>query len=148
MGAAASCGSDRPPCAVRALHRSQSAGEEAHSCPVTGWAAMSLKSLPLYHFTEARRPLQQCLCRRAATVTTTMTLDPAVIKLLALGPSANTVSSAGGGGGSSASTFKVTSKLGDGKERDFFMKTGKGHDAEVMFKGLLQGFVCCRALYG
>ncbi|KAF2476278.1 Ketosamine-3-kinase [Lindgomyces ingoldianus] len=64
-----------------------------------------------------------------------MKLDPAVIKLLDLDPETTSVSSSGGGGCSSASTSKITSKLSDGTERCFFMKTGRGKDAEVMFEG-------------
>ncbi|OCK81815.1 Ketosamine-3-kinase [Lepidopterella palustris CBS 459.81] len=64
-----------------------------------------------------------------------MKLDPAVVKLLSLDPSNTTVSSTGGGGCSSASTSKITSKLSDGTEKCFFMKTGSGSDAEVMFEG-------------
>jgi hypothetical protein len=65
-----------------------------------------------------------------------MKLDPAVIKLLQLDPDNTTVSSAGGGGCSSASTSKITSKLSDGTEKLFFMKTGHGKDAEIMFEGM------------
>ncbi|KAF2438863.1 Ketosamine-3-kinase [Karstenula rhodostoma CBS 690.94] len=64
-----------------------------------------------------------------------MKLDPAVVELLRLDPEHTTVSSAGGGGCSSASTSKITSKFRDGTEKSFFMKTGKGEDAEVMFAG-------------
>ncbi|PSN70508.1 Ketosamine-3-kinase [Corynespora cassiicola Philippines] len=64
-----------------------------------------------------------------------MKLDPEVIKLLKLDPENTTVSSAGGGGCSSASTSKITSKLEDGTEKLFFMKTGRGKDAETMFEG-------------
>ncbi|OAG06638.1 Ketosamine-3-kinase [Paraphaeosphaeria sporulosa] len=64
-----------------------------------------------------------------------MKLDPAVVELLRLDAEQTTVSSAGGGGCSSASTFKITSKLSDGTEKRFFMKTGKGGNAEVMFAG-------------
>lgn len=65
-----------------------------------------------------------------------MKLDPAVIKLLNLDPENTSVSSAGGGGCSSASTSKITSKLSDGTEKCFFMKTGRGEDAEIMFEGV------------
>jgi protein-ribulosamine 3-kinase len=65
-----------------------------------------------------------------------MKLDPAVIQLLNLDAESTTVSSAGGGGCSSASTSKITSKLSDGTEKLFFMKTGRGEEAEVMFKGV------------
>ncbi|KAF2192529.1 Ketosamine-3-kinase [Zopfia rhizophila CBS 207.26] len=64
-----------------------------------------------------------------------MKLDPAVIKLLNLDPENTSISSSGGGGCSSASTSKITSKLGDGTEKCFFMKTGSGKDAETMFEG-------------
>jgi protein-ribulosamine 3-kinase len=64
-----------------------------------------------------------------------MKLDPAVIKLLGLESAITTVSSAGGGGCSSASTSKIVSKLEDGTEKTFFMKTGTGEEARVMFEG-------------
>ncbi|KAF2275866.1 Ketosamine-3-kinase [Westerdykella ornata] len=64
-----------------------------------------------------------------------MKLDPAVAQLLNLDPDTTTVSPAGGGGCSSASTSKITSRLHDGSEKLFFMKTGRGEDAEVMFRG-------------
>jgi hypothetical protein len=65
-----------------------------------------------------------------------MKLDPAVLELLSLSPSRTNVSSAGGSGCSSASTAKITATL-DSTERQFFMKTGVGKDAEVMFKGIV-----------
>ena len=64
-----------------------------------------------------------------------MKLDDAVVELLQLDPEHTSVSSAGGGGCSSASTSKITCRLSDGSEKHFFMKTGKGGDAEVMFAG-------------
>ncbi|KAI4687457.1 hypothetical protein J4E81_008308 [Alternaria sp. BMP 2799] len=64
-----------------------------------------------------------------------MKLDPAVIKLLGLNLDKTNVSSAGGGGSSSASTSKITSQLDDGTDQTFFMKTGSGEEAEVMFQG-------------
>jgi len=64
-----------------------------------------------------------------------MKLDAAVAKVLKLNLEDTTVSSAGGGGCSSASTAKITAKLSDGSEKKFFMKTGSGEDAEVMFQG-------------
>ena len=66
-----------------------------------------------------------------------MKLDPAVIEVLSLDPSKTTVSSAGGGGCSSASTSKITTTLENGSKKHFFMKTGSGKDAEIMFKGRL-----------
>jgi protein-ribulosamine 3-kinase len=70
------------------------------------------------------------------TIRSAMKLDPAVIELLQLDPNNTTTSSAGGGGCSSASTSKITSKLSDGTQKLFFMKTGSGKDAEVMFAGI------------
>ncbi|KAF2626030.1 Ketosamine-3-kinase [Macroventuria anomochaeta] len=64
-----------------------------------------------------------------------MKLDPAVLKLLQLDADTTSVSSAGGGGCSSASTSKIISKLNDGTEKAFFMKTGSGSAAEIMFEG-------------
>lgn len=66
-----------------------------------------------------------------------MKLDPAVLELLALSQSRTHVASAGGSGCSSASTAKITTTLDDSTEREFFMKTGVGEDAEVMFRGML-----------
>ncbi len=65
-----------------------------------------------------------------------MKLDSAVLKVLALDPSKTTVSSHGAGGMSSASTSKITTMLSDGKAKSFFMKTGEGEDAKIMFEGL------------
>jgi len=64
-----------------------------------------------------------------------MKLDPAVIKLLQLDPEKTSVSSAGGGGCSSASTSKITTTLDNGSRKQFFMKTGSGKDAQIMFEG-------------
>ena len=63
-----------------------------------------------------------------------MKSDTAVLKLLQLDADTTSVFSAGGGGCSSASTSKIVSKLKDGTEKVFFMKTGTGN-AEVMFEG-------------
>jgi hypothetical protein len=64
-----------------------------------------------------------------------MKLDPSLAKLLSLNPDNTSVSSAGGGGTSSASTWKIMSQTDDGTEKTFFMKTGSGEKAEIMFKG-------------
>ncbi|KIW07539.1 uncharacterized protein PV09_01500 [Verruconis gallopava] len=64
-----------------------------------------------------------------------MQLDAAVIELLNLNPEVTSVVSAGGGGCSSASTSKITTKDSDGKPKYFFMKTGTGKDAKIMFQG-------------
>jgi hypothetical protein len=63
-----------------------------------------------------------------------MKLDEAVVKLLKLEPELTSLS-AGGIGSSSASTNKIATKDENGKERNFFMKTGTGKDAEIMFQG-------------
>ena len=64
-----------------------------------------------------------------------MKLDAAASKLLRVDPDDTSVSSAGGGS-SFASTSKVTCKLSDGTQKAFFMKTGKGEDAQTMFAGM------------
>lgn len=75
-----------------------------------------------------------------------MKLDPAVIELLKLDPNTTSVGSAGGGGCSSASTSKITTTLEDGSKKEYFMKTGHGKDAEVMFEGRTSFSVFCQAL--
>ncbi|KAF2109614.1 Fructosamine/Ketosamine-3-kinase [Lophiotrema nucula] len=72
---------------------------------------------------------------RRQAIRSAMKIDPAVVKLLDIDPENTTVSSAGGGGCSSASTSRITTKLSDGTQKLFFMKSGSGKDAEVMFKG-------------
>lgn len=72
---------------------------------------------------------------RRHTTKPIMKVDSAVLKLLQLDADTTFVSSAGGGGCSSASTSKIVSKLNDGTEKTFFMKTGSGNAAEVMFEG-------------
>ena len=62
-----------------------------------------------------------------------MKIDSAVIKALSLDPAKTTVAKHGGSGFST--TAKITTTLHDGTEKHFFMKTGKGKDAEVMFAG-------------
>jgi hypothetical protein len=78
-----------------------------------------------------------CSIRRLSTITTrfnNMTIDSAVAKLLSLDPKETTISGAGAGS-SFASTSKITTKLSDGTEKQFFMKTGSGKEASVMFEG-------------
>ena len=60
-------------------------------------------------------------------------LDPAITKALCLDAPSTTIASHGGSG--FASTFKITSTV-DGKEKLFFIKTGKGKDSEIMFAGI------------
>lgn len=64
-------------------------------------------------------------------------IDSAVAKLLQLDAANTTVSSHGGGGMSSASTTKISTKLSNGSTKMYFMKTGTGKDAELMFRGML-----------
>jgi hypothetical protein len=59
-------------------------------------------------------------------------LDPAILKALSLDAATTTLAAHGGSG--FAFTGKVTSVV-DGKEKLFFVKTGKGKDSEVMFAG-------------
>lgn len=65
-----------------------------------------------------------------------MQLDEAVLTLLKLTPEVTSVSSAGGGGCSSASTSKIVTKDENGDPKYYFMKSGSGKDAEIMFEGL------------
>lgn len=62
-----------------------------------------------------------------------MKIDSAVIKALSLDPAKTTVAKHGGSGFST--TAKISTTLEDGTAKHFFMKTGKGTDAEVMFAG-------------
>ncbi|EUC41443.1 hypothetical protein COCMIDRAFT_8839 [Bipolaris oryzae ATCC 44560] len=62
-----------------------------------------------------------------------MKVDPAFIKLLGLDSDKTTISSVGGS--SFASTSQIVSRLDDGSEKAYFMKTGSGKAAEVMFAG-------------
>ncbi|KAF2157665.1 Ketosamine-3-kinase [Myriangium duriaei CBS 260.36] len=64
-----------------------------------------------------------------------MKLDSAVIKLLSLDPEKTSVASHGGGGCSSAATSKIQTELSDGTRKLFFMKTGTGKEADIMFEG-------------
>ncbi|KAI1333946.1 fructosamine-3-kinase [Xylariaceae sp. FL0016] len=60
------------------------------------------------------------------------TVDTAIIDALGLDPDSTSLASHGGSG--FASTFKLSSTVG-GKETNYFVKTGTGDDAELMFKG-------------
>ncbi|PGG96950.1 hypothetical protein AJ79_09392 [Helicocarpus griseus UAMH5409] len=63
-----------------------------------------------------------------------MKLDQAVMDLLQLDAASTTVTRAGGGC-SSASAAKITTKLADGSEKRFFMKTAAGEEGKVMVQG-------------
>lgn len=60
------------------------------------------------------------------------TVDTAILDALGLEP-ANTKMVTHGGSGFS-STFKLSS-IKDGQDMNYFVKTGTGKDAEVMFQG-------------
>ena len=62
-----------------------------------------------------------------------MKVDSAVLQALRLDPAKTTVASHGGSG--FTSTTKICGVLQDGTQKQFFMKTGQGNDAEVMFAG-------------
>jgi len=62
-------------------------------------------------------------------------IDPAIIKALSLDAATTMIASHGESG--FASTFKITSKSDDGKDRLYFVKQGKGKDSEVMFAGMV-----------
>jgi protein-ribulosamine 3-kinase len=64
-----------------------------------------------------------------------MKADSAIISLLNLDPNHTTVSSGGGAGTSSASTLSITTQRPDGSQKKYFLKTGKGQAAEIMFEG-------------
>ncbi|TPX09960.1 uncharacterized protein E0L32_008807 [Thyridium curvatum] len=59
-------------------------------------------------------------------------VDPAIVEALGLDPASTKIVSHGGSG--FASTFKLSSVV-DGEEKNYFVKTGTGKDAEVMFRG-------------
>ena len=62
-----------------------------------------------------------------------MKIDAAILRSLSLDPAKTTIASHGGSGFSS--TAKLTTTLDDGSQKHFFLKTGQGRDAEVMFAG-------------
>jgi protein-ribulosamine 3-kinase len=69
-----------------------------------------------------------------------MKLDDNVVELLGLDPDKTSVSSAASGC-SSASTSKIVTRDANGAEKQFFMKSGSGDDAEVMFRGTSKGYI-------
>ena len=62
-------------------------------------------------------------------------VDSAIISLLSIDPAQTKVSSHGGVGMSSASTSKISTTSSDGIPKDFFLKTGSGDMAKMMFLG-------------
>lgn len=69
---------------------------------------------------------------RSSFRTLTMPVDSAI--LAAVGLDAQNTKQASHGGSGFSSTFKLTG-LKDGREVNYFVKTGTGKDAEVMFRG-------------
>jgi len=69
-----------------------------------------------------------------------MNLDPNVAKIIGIDPENAIISPVGGGGCSSASAYKIVGRCKDGGHNAFFMKTGRGSEADIMFEGL-----CIRA---
>jgi hypothetical protein len=59
-------------------------------------------------------------------------VDAAITEALGLDPSRTRIVSHGGSG--FASTFKLSSNV-DGTEKNYFVKTGTGPEAELMFQG-------------
>ncbi|KAL8712868.1 MAG: hypothetical protein Q9220_003076 [cf. Caloplaca sp. 1 TL-2023] len=62
-----------------------------------------------------------------------MKLDPSIIRALSLDPTVTTVATHGSSGFNA--TAKVSTRLKDGRQKHFFMKTAPGKDAETMFCG-------------
>lgn len=60
-------------------------------------------------------------------------VDPAIIEALGLDPACSSIASHGGSG--FASTFKISTTV-DGKPVNYFVKTGPGKEAEIMFRGI------------
>jgi len=65
----------------------------------------------------------------------TSKVDSAIISLLSLDPSQTSLSSSSGIGMSSATTSKITTTLSDDTSKNYFLKSGNGREAEVMFAG-------------
>lgn len=63
-----------------------------------------------------------------------MKLDPAIISALNLDASATKITSHGGSGFSS--TYQLLTKSSDGTPKKYFVKTGRGEDAAIMFAGM------------
>lgn len=59
-------------------------------------------------------------------------VDSAILEALGLDPSTTKIATHGGSG--FASTFKLSSTV-DGETKNYFVKTGTGKDAELMFTG-------------
>ncbi|KAL9102474.1 MAG: hypothetical protein Q9163_002374 [Psora crenata] len=92
--------------------------------------ARHLMSLGIYEKLEAMENDSDLNCKERSTE---MKLDAAVVRSLSLDPAKTRVASHGGSG--FTTTAKITTTLHDGSQKHFFLKTGEGRDAEVMFAG-------------
>ena len=77
-----------------------------------------------------------------------MKLDEAVLKALPSGVDRAKTSVASHGGSGFSSTAKISTILPDGTEMQYFMKTGTGKDAEVMFAGEHESLNALRVVEG
>lgn len=105
--------------------------DENYPCSFLRLAASWTSSAVVRNRSECRKSMLRGLCSSSSK----MKVDSAVLKLLSLDPSRTTVSSSVGGGMSSASTSVIKTKLNDGREKNFFMKTAMGKEAEIMLRG-------------
>jgi protein-ribulosamine 3-kinase len=82
-----------------------------------------------------RRGIYRHLYTGIRAMSTPNAVDSAITSLLSLDPAQTTFSSHGGAGMSSASTSKISTTLADGRPKNYFLKTGSGDTAEMMFRG-------------
>jgi len=81
------------------------------------------------------RGIYEHLRKGIRTMSPSNAVDSAIISLLSLDPAKTTFSSHGGVGMSSASTSKISTTLSDGLRKNYFLKTGTGDMAKMMFLG-------------
>lgn len=93
------------------------------------------RSYPLtsrHHFNDLTYTSEHSLDFKQMKSKMSPNIDPAILEALSLDAAKTKISSHGGSGFSS--TSKLTS-LVDGKEKSFFVKTGKGEESKIMFTG-------------
>ncbi|RCI14174.1 hypothetical protein L249_6071 [Ophiocordyceps polyrhachis-furcata BCC 54312] len=66
-----------------------------------------------------------------------MSVDPAILEALGLDDDEAQAKIASHGGSNFSSTFKLTTTNNSNERRNFFVKTGTGRDADLMFRGSL-----------
>lgn len=71
-------------------------------------------------------------------------VDPAIVEALGLDPACSSIASHGGSG--FASTFKISTTV-DEKPVNYFVKTGPGKEAEIMFRGVCMPPASCSHSY-